>query len=133
MSARLSCTHTHTEKERQSTYALMKFRISPTVCVRFILATMRVPSASRICTLVVGFVWSTSNRVPNASAPRPLPPALALPLPLAPLPLGNEPGIAVGSGVEEPEGREEMGAEGEPRRWPWPEKTFAWRARGEGT
>jgi hypothetical protein len=41
----------------------MKFLKSPTVCVRFIRATILVPSASRIWTLVVGLDWSTSNFV----------------------------------------------------------------------
>lgn len=52
--------------EMRVTYALMKFRISPTVCVKFILATILVPSASLICTLVVGRLWSTSNFVEMA-------------------------------------------------------------------
>ena len=53
----------------------------------------------------------TSSDVPYASAPRPLP----LSLLLAPLPLGNDPEMAVGSGVdEEVEREEDTGAEDEP-------------------
>jgi len=43
--------------------ALMKPRMSPTVCVRFMRLTSLVPSASLICTLVVGNDWLTSNLV----------------------------------------------------------------------
>ncbi len=118
---------------RNETHALMKLRMSPTVCVRFIRATILVPSARRICTLVVGFVWSTSNLVPKSCV---LLCALGLPPAEAPLPvalalvLGNEPGIDTGSGVV---GRGEADGAGEPKRWPWPENTLAWRALGDGT
>ena len=102
---------------------MIKFLISPTVCVKFIRATIRVPSASRICTLVVGFVWSTSNRVVmlcRSAPPEPAPvddvdedAASRVPL------VGNVPGIAaLGGAVEGSPGT------GEPRRWPCPEKAL---------
>jgi len=66
----------------------MNARMSPTVCVRFILHGIRVPSARRICTLVVGCVWSTSKWVLILClSTLAIDPVLLLP------PIGNDPGI----------------------------------------
>ena len=108
----------------------MKLRMSPTVCVRFILHTMRVPSARRTCTLVVGSVWSTSNRVLMLSAERL--PSLVLPLAAAgaavEVETGKLPGIST-DGPGPPSAA--MDGTGEPRRWPAPENAL--RALGDGT
>lgn len=52
----------------EETYASMKPRISPTVWVKLTLATILVPSPSRICRDVVGSVVSTEKRGAESEA-----------------------------------------------------------------
>ena len=104
---------------RRKAYALIKRLISPTVCVRFILHTSLVPSASLICTLVVGASWSTSNLVvrlslsPEEEGPGALElaPADATIVPLT----GNVPGIMLALLLLAAADRASPGT-GEPRR-----------------
>ena len=108
-------------KEEKDTHALMKLLISPTVCVKFIRHTSLVPSARRICTLVVGSVWSTSKRVVRLARSAPpegaadVPPVRMVPL------VGNDPGMEAMFVLGLP--RCSPGT-GEPRRWPSPAKAL---------
>ena len=105
-------------KYGRRTHALIKFLISSTVWVRFILQTILVPSANRIWTLVVGSDWSTSNRVEEWSLS--MLDGWTVDRVGGPPATGNEPGMEV---LDVPILEVNSGTTA-PRRWPDPAKTF---------
>lgn len=97
-------------------------------------AVIRLPSASRICTRVVGSVLSTSNRVPDPSPIPPVFPPALIPLALAlvVVTFGKPPGIE----SEPTAGAEAAGAAnagtGDPNLCPAPPKALREAAEDDG-